>query len=130
MQFFGAQTLGAGATEDEETSLEQISRQKNSDLYLNPQGTYFGAETQTATTHSPFESRKQTCFQGDIPRIVCAGIKTEKRSKARKSVFSSVYRGCTHFRNRPENVLYGLFLARFSALITKMKSIFSKLNHF
>ena len=28
--FFGVLTLGAGATQDEETSLEQISRQKNS----------------------------------------------------------------------------------------------------
>ena len=30
MLFFGVQTLGAGVTRDEETSLEQISRQKNS----------------------------------------------------------------------------------------------------
>ena len=28
--FFGAQTLGAAVTQDEETSLEQISRPKNS----------------------------------------------------------------------------------------------------
>ena len=30
------------------------------------QGTDFGAETQTATAHSPFESRKQTGFYGNI----------------------------------------------------------------
>ena len=87
------------------------------------QGNHFGAETRTATTHSSFESRKQTGFYGDVPSVVWAGIRTEKRTKEGKCIFFHlpwVY----PFQTPSRKPVIWTVLAQFSALITKMRSAF------